>query len=339
MTLCGRRIFTVDIPASGPESAAPLLTLHGFPTSSFDFRQVVERLAGNRRVLLFDMLGYGLSDKPDLAYTIALQADIAMAFLDALGVDRLGLLTHDVGDTLGGELLARQLEGGWDVEITDRALTNGSIYLELAQLSEGQLFLLGLPDRRLPEDTPLDRGAVMAGVTATYSPGATVDEDELTAQWEMMANHDGHLLLPRLIRYIEERKRSEARFTGAIERHPSPLVVVWGKDDPIAVPAMADRLCRPGGDIRSPSWTGSATTRWSKRPTASWTRSSGRRLSPRPVRPGRQRNRRRAGRIVVQTCPARHGVQTPRRGPPRTSRPVTPPTAARRRRTTPGRRG
>ena len=64
----------------------------------------------------------------------------------ALGVDRLGLLTHDVGDTVGGELLARQLEGGWDVEITDRTLTNGSIYIELAQLSAGQLLLLELPD-------------------------------------------------------------------------------------------------------------------------------------------------------------------------------------------------
>ncbi len=52
-----------------------------------------------------------------------------MAFVDPLGVDRLGLLTHDVGDTVGGELLARQLEGAWDVEITDRTVTNGSIYM------------------------------------------------------------------------------------------------------------------------------------------------------------------------------------------------------------------
>ena len=47
---------------------------------------MVDRLAADRRVLLFDMLGYGLSDKPDLAYTFALQADIAMAFIaDARG--------------------------------------------------------------------------------------------------------------------------------------------------------------------------------------------------------------------------------------------------------------
>jgi pimeloyl-ACP methyl ester carboxylesterase len=252
VTLCGRRIFTVDIPASGPASAPPLLVLHGFPTSSFDFRGVVGALAATRRVLLFDMLGYGLSDKPDLAYDFALQADIAMAFLDAGGVEELGLLTHDVGDTVGGELLARQLEGGWEVEISDRALTNGSIYMADVQLSEGQRFLLSLPDQRLPEDAPLGRETVMAGVAATFGPGSAVDEEELTAQWEMIAHHDGHLLLPRLIRYVEERRRREERFTGAIERHPSPLVVVWGDADPIAVPAMADRLCRAraGTDLR-----------------------------------------------------------------------------------------
>ena len=90
----------------------------------------------------------------------------------------------------------------------------------------------------------------MAGVTATFSPTSLVDDDELTGQWEMISHLDGHLLLPRLIRYIEERKHGEARFTGAIERHSSPLVVVWGRDDPIAVPAMVDRLRSARPDIR-----------------------------------------------------------------------------------------
>ena len=53
---------------------------------------------------------------------------------------------------------------------------------------------------------------------------------------------DGHLVLPRLIRYIEERRANERRFTGAIEADPSPLHVVWGLDDPIAVPSMVDTL-------------------------------------------------------------------------------------------------
>jgi pimeloyl-ACP methyl ester carboxylesterase len=250
LPLCGRDVFTVDIPATGAEERPPLLVLHGFPSSSFDFAQVVDGLAAGRRVLLFDMLGYGLSDKPDLPYTMACQADIATALLGRLGVDTLGLLTHDVGDTVGGELLARNLEGRWDVEITDRVLTNGSIYVELAQLSTGQQFLLGLPDARLPGPGALDPAAVMAGVVATFSPDAVVDELETAAQGEMIAHLDGHLLLPRLIRYIEERRRNEGRFTGAVEQHPSPLSVVWGRDDPIALLAMTDRLRRARPDIR-----------------------------------------------------------------------------------------
>ena len=241
-TLCGRRIFTVDIPARGSELQAPLLVLHGFPTSSLDFHQVVDAWAANRRVLLFDMLGYGLSDKPDIAYRFDHQADIAMAFIDSLGVDQLELLTHDVGDTLGGELLARQLEGAWAVEITGRVVTNGSIYMDLVQLSVGQTNLLGLPDQRLNPDSPLDQASVMAGVEATFSPGSEVGADELAAQWEMIARHQGQLLLPRTVRYIEERRRLEARYTGAVETHPSRLTVVWGTDDPIAVPDMAERL-------------------------------------------------------------------------------------------------
>jgi pimeloyl-ACP methyl ester carboxylesterase len=241
-TLCGHHVFTVEVPAAGRELRPPLLVLHGFPSSSFDFHRVVDRLAADRRVLLFDMVGYGLSDKPDLAYSFGLQADVAMALVAEEGVDRLGLLTHDVGDTVGGELLARQLEGGWPVEVTDRTLTNGSIYMRWARLSDGQRFLLDLPDQRLAPGSGPDRDTLVGGITATFSPGSEVGDEELTAQWEMIAHLDGQLLLPRLIRYVEERRRLEERFTGAIERHPAPLTVVWGRDDPIAVATMADAL-------------------------------------------------------------------------------------------------
>jgi pimeloyl-ACP methyl ester carboxylesterase len=248
--LDGRDIFVVDVPARRSTDRPPLLVLHGFPTSSFDFHLVVDRLAETRRVVLFDMLGFGLSAKPDLSYDMGLQADLAMALVDGLGWDRLGLLTHDVGDTVGGELLARQLEGGWHVEITDRTLTNGSIYIGMAHLSAGQLFLLDLPDERLAVEHAPDQATVVGGITATFSPAAVPDEEETTAQWQMMAQDGGHRLLPRLIRYIEERRRHESRFTGAIEDHPSPLAGVWGQDDPIADVAMTERLRRARPDVR-----------------------------------------------------------------------------------------
>ena len=102
--------------------------------------------------------------------------------------------------------------------------------------------LLDLPDARLEPGGPIDGRAVAAGVAATFSPHAAVDPGELDAVASLTEEDGGHLVLPRLIRYIEERRRDERRFTGAIERHPSPLAVVWGLDDPIAVAAMVDRL-------------------------------------------------------------------------------------------------
>ncbi len=216
--------------------------LHGFPTSSFDFRAVLDGLRRSRRVLLLDLLGYGLSDKPDLRFSIAVQADIVMAFTRAAGVDRLALLTHDMGDTVGGELLARNQEGAWPIEITRRVLTNGSIYLEMAQLSAGQQMLLALPDARMSVDDAIDPATLQAAIAATFSPGSVVDDDELAAQSELVSTAGGHRMLARLIRYIEDRRAHERRYTGAIETHPSPLDVVWGVDDPIAVVAMADRL-------------------------------------------------------------------------------------------------
>lgn len=249
--LCGHRIFTVELPPAGPETREPLLVLHGFPTSSFDFHRVVDGLAEGRRVLLLDLLGYGLSDKPDIAYTLDLQADVVAAFTAAVGASELALLTHDLGDTVGGELLARQAEGRWPVRLTRRVVTNGSIYIAMAHLSAGQELLLGLPDERLGPEAPIGEEGMVASLAATFAPGAAVDDDDLPGAWELIAHLDGHRLLPRLIRYIEQRRQHEARYTGAIERHPSPLAVVWGVEDPIAVAPMVDRLqvARPDATV------------------------------------------------------------------------------------------
>ena len=254
--LCGHRVFTIDAPSIGAEVHEPLLVLHGFPTSSFDYAAVLDPLRQGRRVLLLDGLGYGLSAKPDLHYTMALQADLVAAFVAELAVTRLSLLTHDVGDTVGGELLARRAEGTWAVEVTRRVVTNGSIYIEQAHLTNGQQFLLSLPDEKLPPDAPVTAATLTRSLRETFSPQTAVPpegsrQDPLPATVEQIMRDEGHLLLPRLIRYIEERRSNEARFTGAIESDPSPLHIVWGMDDPIAVPSMVDTLCaaRPDATV------------------------------------------------------------------------------------------
>jgi pimeloyl-ACP methyl ester carboxylesterase len=243
-------LFVADLEPIGPVEHAPLLVVHGFPTSSVDYRLVADELRRGRRVILPDMLGYGLSDKPDLAYSMALQADLLVALTTELGMTELALLTHDMGDTVGGELLARHVEGTWPVEVTSRVVTNGSIYIESAQLTDGQLMLLALPDERLGEDFPITEETLATSLRATYTPGAAVDKAEVAAASEAVCVAEGQRLLPRLIRYIEERRRNQDRFTGAIEAHRAPLTIVWGADDPIAVAPMSARLHATAKDSR-----------------------------------------------------------------------------------------
>lgn len=253
LELPGGATWVLDQPARHDEGLDPVLVLHGFPTCSFDWRHVLPALAERRRVVLCDFLGFGLSDKPDCRYSLRLHADTAAAVCAELGLTRVALVTHDMGDSVGGELLARDLDGDLDVTISRRLLTNGSIYMELARLTDGQRLLLALDDARLAppvEPAPeADEGAALRpALAATFSPEHPAADDELAAQWALIARRDGHRLLARTIRYVEDRLAEEARFTGAIERHPSPLGVVWGDRDPIAVVAMAHRLAARRAD-------------------------------------------------------------------------------------------
>ena len=249
LTLGGRRIFTLDRPAADPSGEPAVLLLHGFPTSSFDYHLVVDALSRTRRVLSLDFLGFGLSDKPDIAYTVDLQADLVMDFLGVVGAEAFALLTHDMGDTVGGELLARHMDGIWPVDVTQRIVTNGSIYIEMAHLTPGQELLLGLPDKLLAPGT-VDQATLTGALAATMGPGTRPPAEEMAALWELVAHDRGELLLARLIRYVDERRVRQARYTGAIERHPSPLTVVWGTEDPVAVPAMTTRLAETRPDAR-----------------------------------------------------------------------------------------
>jgi pimeloyl-ACP methyl ester carboxylesterase len=238
MVAHGERVALWDVPATDGERLEPLLIVHGFPTSSYDWAHLVPRLARHRRVVLFDMLGFGLSAKPDRRFTMALQADVAAAVVASLGIGRLALMTHDMGDTVGGELLARSLDGDWDVEVTRRVVTNGSVYIALAQLTDGQQLLLAQPDAVLPQG--IGPELMAASLVATLSP--THRDVDMGGHGDLVCHDGGDALLARTIRYIEERRANERRFTGAIETHPSPLHVVWGPDDPVAVAEMADRL-------------------------------------------------------------------------------------------------
>jgi len=104
----GRHRIFYRTEGDGP----PLLCLHGFPTSSWDWHRIWAPLVKSSRVVAPDMLGFGFSSKPaDTAYTIAGQTDLIEALMRELGIDAAHLLLHDYGTLVAQELLARQLRG------------------------------------------------------------------------------------------------------------------------------------------------------------------------------------------------------------------------------------
>lgn len=239
ITVDGHAVWMLDTGAPSSETGDPVLLLHGFPSCSYDWHFLVDALASERRIIALDFLGFGLSDKPDQRYSLRRQADMVDGVARAAGLRRVALVTHDMGDSVGGEVLARSLAGTLSFEISRRVLTNGSIYIEMAHLTNGQQLLLSLDDA----PTELVTGdAFGAGLAGTFSPASVVPAIELEAQVLLAERAGGLRLLPRTIRYIEDRRAEERRYTGAIETHPSPLGVVWGADDPVAVLPMTRAL-------------------------------------------------------------------------------------------------
>jgi len=80
----------------------PVLLLHGWPTSSFLWRNIIEPLAKSRRVIAPDLLGFGQSDKPvDMKYTFNMHAEIIDAFMNALDIKKTDIVIHDLGGPVG----------------------------------------------------------------------------------------------------------------------------------------------------------------------------------------------------------------------------------------------
>jgi pimeloyl-ACP methyl ester carboxylesterase len=243
-------VFVLDVPAATDAGLDPMLIIHGYPSCSYDWAACVPTLSARRRVVLMDLPGFGLSVKPDTRYSIRLYADAVEAVAAAAGLTSVALVTHDMGDTVGGELLARDLEGTLPFAVSERVLTNGSIYIDMAQLTNGQQFLLAAPDALLDAGWGGDGSAFQASLAAICSPDHQPATDDLAALWAFMSYNEGDRLLARTIRYIEDRRAEEARFTGAIEKHPSSLGVVWGALDPVAVYPMTDKLLEARPDAR-----------------------------------------------------------------------------------------
>jgi pimeloyl-ACP methyl ester carboxylesterase len=239
----GYRIHAFRQEGEGPL----LLLLHGFPSSSYDWRLLLKQeLPPNR--LAFDFLGFGLSEKPrEHDYSLFWQADLSEELVRRHGDGRPVLIVaHDMGTSVANELMARDLEGRLEMEIAGIVLFNGSMVLEAASPTPAQKALrsrFGPLVARLSSERFFRHqfGSV-------FSEAHPLSEAEAADQWSLVCHNGGRTLGHRLISYMDQRETHAERWHGAIREWPGKLGLAWGLRDPVATTAVLSALreLRPG---------------------------------------------------------------------------------------------
>ncbi|GLP75440.1 putative hydrolase LipZ [Mycobacterium antarcticum] len=238
-------MFVRGVACTGPT----VLLLHGYPSSSYDYREVVQHL-GDRAWLTMDFLGFGLSEKPrPHRYSLFEQADLVESVVTAEVSGPVVLIAHDMGTSVATELLARDIEGRLGFDLRAAVLTNGSVILERASLRPAQKLLrgpLGPAAARLT-----NRRTFTKGFGELFSAGHPLSAEEADAQWALLAHRGGNRIAHLLISYLDERVRHAARWHGAVRDWSKPLSFLWALDDPVATVNVLDGLreLRPAADV------------------------------------------------------------------------------------------
>lgn len=242
------KVFTKQYgePTATPKQT--LLLIHGFPESSYSYQANVSGLLQHfKRIILFDFLGYGMSDKPLEGYTYSLfeQTDCALQVWKYYGITGGHLLAHDMGDTVLTELIARSeldvLPAWFSTGILSATFTNGNMVMEKAKLRITQKWLLtkrGGPILGKLLNFPLFRQQVKSASSSTG-----MSDEAIHLMWTVICHKNGRQLFHIAIRYLNDRKRFQNhRWLPPLKDTKIPLQICWGNKDVVAPVAVAQYL-------------------------------------------------------------------------------------------------
>ena len=225
-------------------SGETLLLIHGFPTASWDWQQLWPALTQRYHVLAPDLLGFGFSDKPrNYPYSILDQANMIEALLQQKNIQRVKIISHDYGDTVAQELLARfntrQSKGEKGLVIKHLCLLNGGLFPEVHRPLLVQKILMspvGFIVGRL-----FNRAKLGKNFKRIFGPNTQPTEAELDDFWTLIEGNGGRYVFHLLIRYMAERVHYRDRWVGALQDTKIPLRFINGLADPISGAHMAQR--------------------------------------------------------------------------------------------------
>lgn len=225
---------------AGRADAPVLLLLHGFPSSSHMFRDLIPLLADRYRVIAPDLPGFGFTEAPsrsDYAYTFAHLAESIGAFTEALGLTRYGLYVFDYGAPIGFRLALAHPE-----RISAIITQNGNAY-EVG-LSDGWSPLKAYWRDPSPENRAALRGFIQAGTTRwQYLEGVSdpdlVAPESYTLDQALLDRPGNDEIQLDLFADYASNVALYPRFQAYFRSHQPPLLAVWGRNDPFFLPAGA----------------------------------------------------------------------------------------------------
>jgi pimeloyl-ACP methyl ester carboxylesterase len=218
----------------GDRSNPAILLVHGYPTSSFDFRELIGLLQDDYLLCTLDFPGFGFSDKPLDGYSYMLRDDARLLdhfVRDIVGLDSFHLLTHDRGVSVGLAFLGDYLDATQRAyEITYHFMSNSGSFLPLANLGDGQRAVLD--PVRGPELTAAQRAR----------PRVTEGNPVSVAYQDMFAFNDGIGARLHVGKYLLERAANEYRWLSNLKESPIPTALFWGLADTVNPPRIADHI-------------------------------------------------------------------------------------------------
>lgn len=238
-TVNDRQVFYRE---AGDASNPTIILLHGFPTSSFMFRNLIPLLADKFHVIAPDYIGFGQSDAPsveDFDYSFHNLTDHVEGLIAQLGLTSYILYMQDFGGPVGFRLFARNPQA-----VTGFVIQNTNAYMAGVGAMPAQIFL-PLWEKRDEASEAGARAFLAADTTKfQYQVGAKNVEAISPDNWthdQALLDRPGHDAAH--LNLLEDYKTNVAAYGSwheAFRQHQPTTLIVWGKNDPFFVPAGAE---------------------------------------------------------------------------------------------------
>jgi pimeloyl-ACP methyl ester carboxylesterase len=238
--------FKIFYREAGDPGAPAVLLLHGFPTSSHMFRNLIPQLAHDYHVVAPDLPGFGFSDALDhktFAYTFDHLAEIMGKFVEQIGLKKFAIYVFDYGAPVGFRLALRYPE-----RISAVISQNGNAYVD--GLSDDWAPVRAYWENPTQENRDVLRKLSTLETTRwQYHHGVTNPEERVAPEAIIL----DQTLLDRpqsaeiQLDLIGDYKNNVAlypRFQEFFRSHRPPTLAVWGKNDPFFLPAGAKAFRR-----------------------------------------------------------------------------------------------